>query len=989
MNSQPGPLHHSAVRILLLTLAPLFTFSGPVRAQSPEAELFRQLENRMIRASDARDFTRILVIGDSMLNLSPANKKVLGFCYETALRGLDDTARALKYLEKSVALYPADYYFLVSYSWLLMSRGEAEKACQYCEKAYQHGRTEIPAIVNYAHCLQIAGRYGEAEEKYQEALDLGDGSDAVWNELEKDLLLLQPVYPDARFDRLRLLLSFLNRMNRRLYLQANTRLREFETLNSNPENKIEQVLEAIEKGLAAESEASRQRIKRISKYLTTLGYTHYVNGRVKPALEYYHQAAGINLNIPDYKETGRIYSNIGSIYRTIRSLDSAYYYEEGAAYYYRLAGDAENEANSYYGMAVVLNVNTETARALPLIQQKVWPLALASHNGAALLDASIFLGQYYADHDQPDSALYYLGKAQDFAILYSLDPEKLVLLYNQLAIDAVRKKNYPAARKHLSAIYSAIPREQRESFRGLQVLTQTGVLFYMWERYDSARHYLDEAVRLVTVIRHTLDYKEKLKFLADQADLFSYLAACAYRQGDAEAVYNAIELSRSLVLLEKMGGELSLNNSLKKMQEQMRPDEVRLLTFFADAPELENSKILLAIDKTRTSMATISDSTLLFLATSRPEAMANDTVILLFRRLWKNDTDPQLHGLRKAASRLLAQYLQKELEMATTLSRGLILLDSTRRKEHGFIARYTGQVFYKVLLEPFRELLQGKKKLVIIPDGQLAFLPFEALVDENGHYLTEKFDISYLPSVKVAEQMQQRSRPNQAARILLAGNPVYQHLTEEDFSAGVRPLYQEAGLTAWNPLPGTRSEIKAIQRFYPDALVLDSLSCTEEKIKGLLKKGSTRYRLIHFATHRHIMDSLPGLSAIILSQLSGLKGEDGYLTAEEIKSLSIPAELVVLSACQTGKGQLLESEGVQGLSSSFLAAGANSLIVSLWSVSDKSTGIFMEELYRKVSREGLSFRDAIPLVKRDFLAGRFGKEYQQPFYWAPFIYIGN
>ena len=85
----------------------------------------------------------------------------------------------------------------------------------------------------------------------------------------------------------------------------------------------------------------------------------------------------------------------------------------------------------------------------------------------------------------------------------------------------------------------------------------------------------------------------------------------------------------------------------------------------------------------------------------------------------------------------------------------------------------------------------------------------------------------------------------------------------------------------------------------------------------------------------------------------------------------------------------MQGEGVQGLSSSFLVAGANSLVVSLWSVADKSTSLFMQEVYKLVNKEKISFKNAVQKVKQSFLAGKMGEEYRKPYYWAPFIYIGN
>jgi CHAT domain-containing protein len=221
------------------------------------------------------------------------------------------------------------------------------------------------------------------------------------------------------------------------------------------------------------------------------------------------------------------------------------------------------------------------------------------------------------------------------------------------------------------------------------------------------------------------------------------------------------------------------------------------------------------------------------------------------------------------------------------------------------------------------------------------------------------------------------------------GNPVYKELTEQELQQGARPVYRSAEAHQWNSLPETKAEIDSIKKYYPQALVLTSNNCTEEKFKTLFPGSTEKYALVHFSTHGHVIDDKPELSSVVLNQLPGKRKEDGYLTAGEIEKMKIPAQLVVLSACQTGKGMLMQGEGVQGLSSSFLVAGANSLVVSLWSVADKSTSLFMQEVYKLVNKEKMSFKDAVQKVKQFFLDGKMGEEYRKPYYWAPFIYIGN
>ena len=109
----------------------------------------------------------------------------------------------------------------------------------------------------------------------------------------------------------------------------------------------------------------------------------------------------------------------------------------------------------------------------------------------------------------------------------------------------------------------------------------------------------------------------------------------------------------------------------------------------------------------------------------------------------------------------------------------------------------------------------------------------------------------------------------------------------------------------------------------------------------------------------------------------------------EIARLDIKADFVNLSACETGLGKIYGGEGVVGLTQSFLIAGANGLSVSLWQVADQSTSKFMTELYKKNHEQGMGYSQAITEVKRSFINGDYGKKWQAPYYWSPFIYYGK
>ena len=129
---------------------------------------------------------------------------------------------------------------------------------------------------------------------------------------------------------------------------------------------------------------------------------------------------------------------------------------------------------------------------------------------------------------------------------------------------------------------------------------------------------------------------------------------------------------------------------------------------------------------------------------------------------------------------------------------------------------------------------------------------------------------------------------------------------------------------------------------------------------------------------------------MVLSQFEeDLGKEDGYLRMGEIAKLDIQADLVTLSACETGLGRIYGDAGIFGLTQSFILAGANAVSISLWRVADESTSQFMATMYGMVQDKGIGYAEAITEVKRRFISGNFGEKYKAPYYWAPFVYYGN
>lgn len=308
------------------------------------------------------------------------------------------------------------------------------------------------------------------------------------------------------------------------------------------------------------------------------------------------------------------------------------------------------------------------------------------------------------------------------------------------------------------------------------------------------------------------------------------------------------------------------------------------------------------------------------------------------------------------------------------------------------------QTITNLLIDPVRTHLTGIDHIIISPDGPLHLLPFEALrYDDN--YLIEDFSVKYLPSISVYNQIEYQPTKDFSKDLLAVAGT--------GFESG-DGFIGSSSQSSFATLPYSLAEVDSISRNFSNSTILKNEEVTEFAFKNLTISD---YRLLHLATHGNIDEKLPDQSGLILSKKIGtesLFGEDGYLNAREISQIPITAELVVLSACNTGTGKVINGEGVMGLQQSFLSAGASSVIVSLWNIFDRSTPIFMNNFYEyllEFEEEEISFLDEIRMM-----AGFYTPElvdyktralqqakiemidhpyFNHPVHWAPFVLTGK
>jgi tetratricopeptide (TPR) repeat protein len=317
------------------------------------------------------------------------------------------------------------------------------------------------------------------------------------------------------------------------------------------------------------------------------------------------------------------------------------------------------------------------------------------------------------------------------------------------------------------------------------------------------------------------------------------------------------------------------------------------------------------------------------------------------------------HGFQSAVGNLQASYFRpkgasNDLQVVVeTLRSGLMSVEG--EISPGGLDSLSRYVYNYLLEDCLSALGSDIRSLIIVPDGVLGYLPFESLG------LLKRMAVRYAPSSSYLFELSKK-RTSEA----------------KHFFAGF--VAEKSGRN-YAQLPGARKEVDAIT-----ALLKADFSIFDPADKQRFLEQASDFRILHLAMHSVLNDHNPMMSEMVFSPLANADESEALLTAIELYNLKLHADLVVLSACETGIGQMHRGEGIMSFSRAFAYAGASSAVISLWKVPDKATSLLMVNFYKHL-KEGLAKDEALRQAKLDFI-----RDYPQmahPFYWAGFILTGS
>ncbi len=733
-----------------------------------------------------------------------------------------------------------------------------------------------------------------------------------------------------------------------------------------------------------------------------LAASYQKSGQLQKAVDIYQRL--ISRASPE--EAAIQHNNLGALYLELGHAEKALENYELSLKAYQRAGRRSGELNALIGIGSARQRMGDPQAALTFFEQA----RNASPEESWIVLHYLGVAQYMAG--KPKEAVASLQRALE---LSQSNRTIVSEAATQLALGSTHSTlgNPELATKHLGKAIDLAGATESSSILA-PALLRRATLHRDERRLAEARSDVEQALEVIESTRRNIAGQQiKASFFAQQRnyyefyiDLLMQLDQLQPREGYQTLAVEASERARARVLLDLLAeGRIDLRDGLdqdlrqredlladelSRVQSELRngsPSQARLgeLQSKLDGLDEQREQLDWDIRARNKRYAQVRYPAPLKLKEIQNLVPDEDTVLLEFalgekRSFLFEITRGQIrvHELPPAAEiSQLVRRLRTALEQETFLSR----------------AAYVDSAFqlYRVLLAPASDSLAEKANLLIIPDGALFYIPFEALLSEPAGdrsyrdmpFLLRRYSIAYIPSASVlAELREPRQEPLPAERKEVAafapfagpGSPLARRETAE---ASLNPATKD---WSFDPLPASEQEILGIAGLYPGAALSFSGGKADEETVIHDPAVATARRL-HFATHARIDERHPEYSALVLAA----RGDaDCLLQVHEIFNLKLSSDLAVLSACQTALGQEVTGEGLIGLTRAFFYAGVPSLVVSLWNVTDGPTPELMLDFYKNLSRLKEKAK-ALQAAKVAMIA----RGPSHPSYWAPFILIGE
>ncbi|HEX4945084.1 MAG TPA: CHAT domain-containing tetratricopeptide repeat protein [Blastocatellia bacterium] len=747
-------------------------------------------------------------------------------------------------------------------------------------------------------------------------------------------------------------------------------------------NRYDKAIEYYEQCLLIRQEIKDRRGE--GTVLSNLGVAYRSLHQYEKAIALFEQSLAARREVNDRKGEGYTFNNLGSAYTGLKQYEKGIAYSEQSLAIFRAVKDRAWEGYSLHNLAVAYGALRQFEKAIPFGEEalaiaheiKAWDDELQALATLARLESE--RGNLEQSRARSESSL----KVAELLRAKVISPESRAALLTavqssyQLYTDVLMRQHQAAPTKGFDALALAISERQR------------------------ARNLLDLLTKSRTDLRQGVD-----KPLLDREQaLTKQLNDKAQTKTKTAAEEAALQREISQLEIDLERAQTAIRQASPHYAALMQPQPLMLA---AIQQQLDADTLLLeySLGKERSYLWAITKDSL-----TSHELPKEEVIEQSARQAYELLTARSRTKRGETAAQQQARFAQAETQLATA-----------------------AQALSQMLLAPVATQL-GNKRLVIVADGALQYVPFAALPEpvvssqlpvagktaaanrqpttDNRQPLIIKHEIISLPSASALAIQRNELAGRQPAPKLLAviADPVFER-TDTRFAKAMPDNNDEVQTRSFDDersivhlaeksddpkaktrqlviprLPFTRQEATRLLALAPKTESFSALDFQANRA-AVLNSALSQYRYVHFATHGVLDSERPGLSSLLLSMVdeSG-KPQDGFLRANNIYNLNLPAELVVLSACQTGLGKEIKGEGLVGLTRGFMYAGAARVVVSLWNVNDQATAGLMAKFYRRMLKQGERPAAALRAAQVEMWKQ---KQWNAPFYWAAFTLQGE
>jgi CHAT domain-containing protein len=922
---------------------------------------------------------------------------------------------------------------------LYRSIGKSADAINFFKEAgllFEEAGLKRDAAVVFLDAGNLPESYGEAQQYYEKSLALAE---AVGDKELVARLLVNIGTAYREQGKREQALDFLNRglslarelNNKQIEASALTNIGTFYSLQGRGLEAIENYQKSYALHEAMGNKAA------MASQLINMGSARAMLGNMVDALASFEKALALNETLGNKRGATVVLYNIGNVYKALgNNIRAMEYYQKSLA--------LGNTAGALINLADLYSTQGSYAQALRH-SQKALDLFLEGNSAYGTVVALNTIGQVYESQGNTSEALVNYQKALTRSESAGLKNE-IVSGLSHLGNVYLTQHNYSQALDHFQrALQVSAGTDNKDSLAGVALkgiaktyLAQHNYSLALefanraagvsqasdWEsnsiaarahrglnQPDKARQKYEAAIASIELLRSQVagGEQERQRFMEGKVLPYQEMIELLVSQGKTEEALAYAERSKGRVLLDVLSnGRFSVS---KSMTAEERTEERRL----DDNLVSLNSQIIRESQRPQVDQKRLAD-----LRSNLDRARLDYEAfrIKLYAahpdlKVQRGELQPfSLHQalslLPNERSALLEYVVTQDRVYLFLLTKGapgkasqpglkVYTIQVNQKNLEERVASYRqkiantdldfrapGRELYDLLLKPAQDQIRNKTSLVIVPDGVLWELPFQALQSASGRYLIQDKAISYSPSVTIMREVSRsRRKPDSGAELALLGfgNPTVGLQSQQR----VKAVFMDETL---DPLPEAEKQVKALAELYgaSQSKVYTGADAREERAK----LEASGYGILHFATHGILDSTSPMYSHLVLSQNADDSREDGLLEAWEVMDLNLKADMVVLAACETARGRLGAGEGMIGMSWAFFVAGSPTTVASQWKVESASTTQLMLEFHRNLRanrRIGRTSKaKALQLAALKLLKN---PEYQHPFYWAGFVLLGD